>query len=380
MYFWMQEAILMERDRGGRVNGKATMQDVARVAGVSPATAARVIHKNGYVSEGNRERVLKAVEETGYRPNIQARSLRMQRSYTLGLVLSSARDNPFFTNQSHAVRTAAMDSGYSMLTVNHGYSSEVEEAGVKQFLEHNVEAVILCHGWRTESYGPIIEAGVPIIQIESRSIASAHLVAIDPFPGMLKAVTTLVLAGHRRIAFVGGAGTGRDVEEMRGGEPEAERMRAFRRALLASGLAEEECPVVLGSYTSLSKDGKMPGYDLTMSLFRDREEAVTAIIAGSDVMAAGALQALRVLCLLVPEDISIIGYDDSLAQFLAPPIASIAQPYSEIGRATMEILEQVRMTDAIAPQTLEVQTQLTTRGSIIAPKHEQPTTGSEARA
>ena len=183
---------------------KATMADVARMARVSPTVAARVVQGVGYVSEEKRQRVQEAIQATGYRPNLLARSLRTAHTCTLGLVLSYACENPFFTHISHAVRTAAIDAGYSMLTVNHGYSSIAEAQGVRQFVDHRVDAVVLCHPYRMANLQPLIDYRIPIIQIERQLMPQAHIIRLDPRPGLSAAMDELCAAGHRRIAFLGG--------------------------------------------------------------------------------------------------------------------------------------------------------------------------------
>ncbi|TCA47809.1 LacI family transcriptional regulator [Rhizobium leguminosarum bv. viciae] len=342
---------------------KATMADIARLAKVSPTTAARVIHNNGYVSQENRQKVLEAVEVLGYRPNLQARSLRTQRSFSLGLILSAARENPFYTQISHAIRTAAMERGYSMLTVNHSYSQDAEAVGVQQFLDHNVEAVILCHALNLDNIRPLTDAGIPIIQIERHDLEMAHFVELDPAPGMTEAVDTLAALGHRRIAFVGGSIAAETQTD--GPSAEKERIRAFQMAAASAGLVLEDCPVVLGPYDTRGASGRLPGYVLADELLRRSRPIVSAIITGSDVLAAGVLQALYERAIRVPEEVSVIGYDDSFAQFLSPPLTSIAQPYDAIGQAVMTLVEtaQAMPADAIA-QRMRVGTQLVSRASI----------------
>lgn len=319
---------------------KTTMADVARVARVSPTTAARVIHNRGYVSAENRKRVLDAVESTGYRPNLQARSLRLQRSYTLGLVLSSARENPFYTHISHAIRTAASAEGYSMLTVNHSYSAETEISGIKQFLDHGVEAVVLCHALNTKHLAPLIRANVPLIQVERQDVEQAYFIAIDPQPGMSAAVQSLVNQGHNRIAFIG-AKPAKTTNTSSVVTAEQRRSEAFREAVFSCGLAEANCPTILGEYFPSAPDDALPGRLLAEELLARDDATVTAIIAGSDILAAGILQALYEKGIKVPGDMSVIGYDDSVAEFLSPPLSSIAQPYSAIGDAVVAFVGRI---------------------------------------
>ncbi|KQT01678.1 LacI family DNA-binding transcriptional regulator [Rhizobium leguminosarum bv. viciae] len=342
---------------------KPTMADIARLAKVSPTTAARVIHNNGYVSQENREKVLQAVEVLGYRPNLQARSLRTQRSFSLGLILSAARENPFYTQISHAIRTAAMERGYSMLTVNHSYSENAEAVGVQQFLDHNVEAVILCHALNLDNIRVLTDAGVPIVQIERHDLETAHFVELDPTPGMTEALNSLAALGHRRIAFLGGSVEAET--ETAGPSAERERIRAFQMAAVSAGLVLEDCPVILGPYDTRGARGRLPGYDLAEELLRMSLPIVSAIITGSDVLAAGVLQALYDRGIRVPEEISVIGYDDSFAQFLSPPLTSIAQPYDAIGQAVMTLVENTQsLSTQATTKQLRVGTTLIARASI----------------
>jgi LacI family transcriptional regulator len=337
------------------------MTELARAADVSPSTVARVLNESGYVAEETRVRVLEAVRSTGYRPNVQARSLRTQRSFTLGLALSSARDNPFFTHISHAIRVAAAEAGYSLLTINHGYSAEAEAAGIHQFMDYGVEGVILCHPFEPQAFAQITRAGKPVVQIERRAIPDAHSVIIDAAAGISEAIALFVGNGHRRIAFIGGAA---DTSYTEDHGVEADRVKAFRLGILAAGLAIDECPVLATPYRAPSREDPLPGYTKTMEIFGSAGPHPTAVLTGSDVFAAGALQAFAKLGLEVPQDVSLIGYDDSFAHFLAPPLASIAQPYEEIGRKAIELIQQALKSGSSEPLTAHVKTWLQYRPSV----------------
>jgi len=315
-------------------NGKPTMADVAKAAGVSPSTAARVVNGQGYVSDENREAVTRAVESLGYRPNLQARSLRMARSQTLGLIYSDEA-NPVFTKLSHAIRVAASAAGYTMLSVDHDTDGKGETGGIGQFLDHRADVVISCHAHDPAAYEPLRAAGIPIIQIERMFLPDTHLVAYDPRPGLGEALGLLTGLGHRRIGFIGGS----DLYE---GRPrpaidiEAERAGTFLTEARARGLATGDCPVELGPYYARDEDGRLTGEVMVRQMLA--RGPVTAIIAGSDLLAAGILQGLYDMGLRVPDDISVISYDDSIADLLSPPLHAIRQPYNQIAAAVMEIV------------------------------------------
>ncbi|MGO1074943.1 LacI family DNA-binding transcriptional regulator [Inquilinus sp. CA228] len=313
------------------------MADVAREAGVSPSTASRVLHSSGYASAENRQRVLLAAEKVGYRPNMQARGLRTQRSYTLGISLDSATSNPYFTNVAHAVRTQAAAAGFSLLTVDHEFDSAVERDGLRHFLDHSVEAVIVCHPFDAGNFAFVKDAGVPIIQIERDVIVGAHCVAIDPEPGFERALEHLLQLNHRRIGYVGGHRS-TQASPQRGKSVEDRRVHAFRTFGGAMGLDPAQCPVFVIPYDSDISGGTLSGYQFAQQLLRERD-CPTALVVGSDVLAAGILQAAHDFGISVPQDLSIIGYDDSIAKLLSPPLTTIAHPYREIASGVLNILE-----------------------------------------
>jgi LacI family transcriptional regulator len=320
---------------------RATMADVAREAGVSPSTASRVIYDNGYASKENRDRVLAAANKVGYRPNIQARSLRNQRSYAIGLIVDSATSNPHVAHIAHALRTEAAALGYSLLTVDHEYSAAMERDGLKHLLDHNVEAIAVCHPFKVENFAVAKRAKVPLIQVERRNLFTAHRVEIDPKPGIFDAVSHLVDLNHTSVAYIGGVSSSDAAPEIE--SIEVERVEAFRRSVANRGLSQVACPVQLVPYDLKVTDVGLQGYSLGRDLLR-RSGRPTAIIVGSDVLAAGILQAAYELGISVPGELSLIGFDDSIAQFLAPPLSTIVQPHRDIARNILKIM--TRMNDA----------------------------------
>ena len=315
---------------------KPTMADVALYAGVSPTTAARVLHGNGYVSEANREKVLKAAADLEYHPNIQARSLRYSRSFLIGVVLSSAVRNPFFARISHAIRLQANAAGLSILNFNHNYDHATEVDGLRRLLDHRVEAVILCHSFEIGNLAPIQKAGIPIIEIERAFLPETHKILIDPKPGLTAALRDLGAHGHRRIDFLGGsAARGSYGGSSSRSRADEERADAFLQAACDAGLDPRDLRVSTGQYdedSGTTLEGLVRGRELLT-----RADRPTAIVAGSDVLAAGVLQAAYELGLQVPRDISIVGYDDSLGLFLAPALSSVRQPYEDIAKFAIEM-------------------------------------------
>lgn len=315
--------------------GKPTMADVARLAQVSPTTAARVVHDNGYVSEENREQVLRAVKTLGYRPNLQARSLRTQRSQTLGLIYSD-QDNPIFTRLADAIRKAALTQGYSMLSVDYDYVGSSEADGIGQFIDRQVDFVIAFHAFDPKSYVQLLASGIPVIQIERAILPDTHFIALDPRPGLSQALKALMAQGHRNIGFIGGSETFRGQPSLTK-EVELQRAETFLAEASQLGLNPDHCPVLTGEYYARDMGGRLMGQVLASRML-DGPIPVTAIIAGSDILAAGILHEYYARRLRVPDDISLVGYDDSIAELLCPQLASILQPYDEIAAVAMEIV------------------------------------------
>lgn len=332
---------------------KATMSDVARRAGVSAATVARVLYNNGYVKQETRTAVESAVQETGYRPNMVARGLRTSRSYTLGLVVSESRLNAFHPAVAHAVQVEALRQGYTVLTLNNNADPETEAAGVHRFLDHHVDAVIFCSAIDPANVRIIAENGIPTVQVERRIANVGGIVTVDAHDGMREAIDHLHGLGHRRFAYLGGQADSSRMEGRADDAIEAVRERLFRENLLRYGIVVQPEQMHAAPYYDGSKPARQPGHRL-MKQVLGLADRPTAVICGSDLLAAAALQAISEAGLRVPDDISIIGYDDSMAEILTPALTSIAQPIDELGeRAVLMALDLIQ---SGSPKPLEVAT------------------------
>lgn len=305
----------------------ATLAEVARIAGVSTATVARVLKNNGYVSEKARAQIESALKSTGYRPNVMARNLRQRRSYTIGHVVSAVTANPFFMNVAHGAEDEAFPRGFRTLLFNHNGSAERERAGVERFIEQRVDAVLFTTAIEYSDVALLLKEQIPVVQVERRVTAEAPSVIVDNEVGALEAMAYLLELGHRRIAFIGGTPSVSDTLV------EHERENAYRIGLFNAGLSWRSEYVGHGEYYSPLDGTGRDGYRHTKAfLSQPKATRPTAIFATCDILAASALQAIHELGLRVPEDVSIIGFDDTLAQNLAPALTTVAQPMEELGR------------------------------------------------
>jgi DNA-binding LacI/PurR family transcriptional regulator len=298
---------------------RPTIHDVARRAGVSKSLVSLVMQESPYVSDERRAAVLQAVEELSYRPNAMARSLVQQRSRILGVLLSNLH-NPFFADVVNGIEAEALERGYRAF-FNTGFRVPKREAiALETLLELQADGLILAG--TLLDMATINKAGkaVPIVLI-SRATRSQHVDSVtgDEHFGAKIAVDHLVSLGHTRIAHIdGGRGAGAK-----------RRRRGFEIAMAAHGL---EPNIASGSFT---EEGGVVG--VRELLTTDRHP--TAILAPNDLAALGCLQALSDAGRSVPDDVSLMGYDNAwLAGLRHISLTTINQPRHEIGTTTVNLL------------------------------------------
>lgn len=319
-----------------------SIKDVAQSAGVSTATVSRVLANSSRVKEETRRRVLDAVEQLNYRPNLIARSLRAQRSAKLGLVVSDIR-NPFFTAISRAVEDAAYEQGYSVLMCNTDENPEKEELYLNILHDENVAGIIFSPTQQFSARLSTFESNIPFVIIDRMvNTHQADMVLLDNVAAGYELTKHLIENGYRKLAgmFGNASTTGR------------ERNKGFHKALNEHQLkpvAEHFIPPRLKQ-----------GYDTTLGLF-DQSDRPDAIFTSNSMLTAGAYQAVRDRKLRVPEDVALVGFDETTwGALVDPPITLIAQPTEEIGRTATELLFQRIEEPTRSPKTVIL------KGSLIA--------------
>jgi LacI family transcriptional regulator len=338
-----------------------TLIEVARVAGVSTATVNRVLKGAGYVSTDTRTRIEAAIKETRYRPNALARELRRQRSMTIGHVVSAITANPFFVNVARGADDAALEKGFKTLLFNHNGSVEREHQGLERLMERRVDAVLFTVAVSRDDVAMLIEERIPVVQIERTATRDAPSVTVDNAVGAMEAMRHFIELGHRRIALVGG-----DPEQVYHGDSlmravEDERLGAYRAGLAAAGLAWTPDYERLGQYYRHEDGAGVQGYQHMRALL-DGPERPTAVFATCDILAAGVLQAIYEAGLRVPDDISVIGFDDTLAINLAPRLTTVAQPMEDLGREGFA-LALAQIEGEREPRSVRLPSRLVRRGS-----------------
>ncbi|MFE4329125.1 LacI family DNA-binding transcriptional regulator [Streptomyces sp. NPDC056831] len=313
-----------------RSGGRPTLEEVAARAGVGRGTASRVINGSPRVSAHTREAVEAAVAELGYVPNRAARALAGNRTDAIALVVPEPETRffaePYFSDIVRGVGAALADTDMQLLLTLVG--SDRERRRLAQYLTaHRVDGVLLVSVHADDPLPDLLEQlGMPAVMSGRRS-ASEPLAAVDSdnFEGARAAVDHLISRGRRSIATI----TGRlDVYGAR------RRLDGYREAVSAAGLGPDEQLIAPADFTE--EGGAQAMRDLLA-----RRPDVDAVFAASDVMAAGARQVLREAGRRIPDDVALIGFDDSaVARHMDPALTSVRQPIEEMGRTMARVLLQ----------------------------------------
>lgn len=306
---------------------RPNIRDVARAAGVGTSTVTRVMRGDTNVTAETREAVLAAVRQTGYQVNSLARGLKQRRSFVIGHLLRSTVPNPFYVTVARGVEDVAKARGYTALTHNVQGASEAEFSGIDTFLNWQTEALIFTTATDGANVDLAVSRKIPVVQVERPKSSKAPAVLVDNYSGALAAMRHLTDLGHRDIAYIGGIPMSPASAYV-----ERERIAAFRDALAAVGARGRESFLAGPLYLVDVENSLRPGYEAMAALLTSGR-IPTAVQCINDIIAAGALQAIRDAGLRVPEDISVIGFDDTLGAYLSPQLTTVQLPAYELGQA-----------------------------------------------
>ncbi|CAM3622002.1 LacI family transcriptional regulator [Deinococcus saxicola] len=295
----------------------SNIQDVAALAQVSTATASRALSRPEMVADGTRKRVMKAAQQLGYQPNVMARSLRQRESRTVGLIVADIL-NPFHALLAKGVQDTAEQQGYVTLLFNSDEQPEKEARAINTLRGHLLQGLIVVPTSGTRDHLKALPK-LPVVELDRVSgNPQASTVTVDNVSGARAATAHLTGLGHTRIGMIVGQqniSTGVD------------RYAGYRAGLESAGLAYD--PALVRSGHHREDDGHRAALELLASPDVQRP---TALFVGNNEMTVGAVLAARELGLRIPEDLSIVGFDDSRwAQTMSPPLTVVAQPAYELG-------------------------------------------------
>ena len=331
-----------------------TMLDVAKKAGVSKATVSRVLAGNSYVSKSTQERVFKAIEETGYRPNLLARNLATSKSQNIGLVVTNTLYNgPYFSELLFQAATLTEQHGRQLLLADGKHDARQERQAIEFLLDLRCDAIIIYPRFlNTIELDEIIEKTHKPIIVVNRQLEKhpEHCVIAAHEQNTFDAVNYLVSRGHRDIAFISGS-----PDSPTGNS----RLNGYTQALRAHHIAFNAQRLAQGSWSLQS------GYEAGLALLEQGAE-FTALVASNDDMAIGAAKALSAAGKRIPQDVSLLSFDDiPMAAFFVPPLTTVHVPVGEMIMHTLEKL--VMMLDCKPAEPLPAfNGQLIVRDSVVA--------------
>ena len=291
---------------------------------MAPITASRVINSPGIVSAGTRGRVEEAIEELGYVPNRVARSLRLKRTHTLALVVTDIT-NPFWTTVARGVEDAAQGAGFNVILCNTDESEAKQQRYLDVLLQKRVDGILLVPaGTSTELGDWIRKQSTPMVVLDRRiRCAQVDFVCGDSEGGAYQLIRHLLSLGHRRIAVLSGP---KDISTAE------DRVTGYRKALIEAGLEVRSDWVRYGEFNQES------GYEMAQQVLAALPRP-TALFAANNFIAIGALRALRHAGLRVPEDLSVVAFDDLTSGLVIEPFLTVVdQPAYEMGRRATELL------------------------------------------
>lgn len=325
-----------------------TLKDVAEVAGVSSATASLVLNgrAGGRVSDDLAERVEKAAEKLNYRPNLVARSLRTQESKTFVIISNDVATSPFAGAMLAGAQEVAWRNGWLLLLVNSNGDSEIEKAATRSLIQRNVDGFIYAAMFHQEIESPDYLIGQDVILLDCFDTEKRFdSVVPDEYNGARAAVEHLVQSGHTKIAHI---------TTSEGTIAGRERLKGYKAVLSDSNITFRD------EYLVSAKDSNsLDGYVGTKELLKLKDRP-TAIFTYTDRMAVGTYNAIREAGLKIPEDISVIGFDNQqyLVDALMPPLTTIQLPHYEMGAWAVN-----RLIESIDPQNSEP---LKQKGQVIS--------------
>jgi LacI family transcriptional regulator len=334
-------------------NQRPTQADVAELAGVSQSVVSQILNNNDIsVSDETRRRVLDAIEELGYVPNKFAQSLRTNKTLTIASIIPDIT-NPFYPAFQRGIQSVTNKMNYDLIIYDTDEMEENEKRSLKSLQQANVDGAIVSlfhHGF--EALKPLVDQGIPVVYWRGgpvRKDLTIDLIYVDNVAMAKTAVSYLIEKGHSRIGMIAG---------LENTPPRQDRIRGFREAMEKHNLPLEETLIQDGDFTETG------GYQGMKKLLR-LDPRPTAVFASNDLMALGAMLAMREENLRIPEEVALIGLDDiPAAKLVHPSLTTITQMQEDIGRIAAEmIFERIEGTAPSGSRVVEMPYKLIVRDS-----------------
>ena len=314
-----------------------TIRDVAKQAGVAPMTVSRVINNSGYVSEDTRTRVEEAISRLGYVPNMLGPSLRFNQTNTLALVLTDIT-NPFWTTVARGVEDAAQEAGYSVILCNTDESEAKQDQYLTMLLKRRIDGILLVPSTSTSNVVQTIKnQGVKVVVLDREvNDTEVDVVEGDSVGGAYQLTRYLIELGHQHIAILSGP---------QNVSTSSQRVAGFCQAIEEANLPHNTANIYWGEFSQTL------GHEMVRRALQSTPRP-TAFLAVNNFIANGALQALREMNIRVPEDVSVVSFDDIPVSINPMPFLTVAaQPAYEMGYQATQLLV-ARLVNA-GPETVQ---------------------------
>lgn len=331
---------------------KVTIADIARVANVSKATVSRVVNnKLEGVGKETRERILQIIEEYKFQPSMIARGLVTKRTKSLGLIIPDIT-NPFFPQLVRGAEDYANKNGYTLFLCNSDKSIEKEKDYINVFIEKSVDGVILTSNISEKSsqYSALKNYAIPLVLLDRYVDGSEYDVGVflDNVKGAYLAVSYLLNKGHKNIAFITGPMSV---------TTSMNRFKGYEMALNEKKLEVDQSLIKEGDYLIDS------GIKKVTELLEEGKK-FTAVFAGNDMMAIGAMKALKSRNIKIPENVEVIGFDNiELSQVVEPPLTTVAQPAYDMGVLGAKLLIKLIEGKKLRTKNFVLEPELIIRGT-----------------
>ena len=330
-------------------NRSPTLKDVADRAGVSPKTVSNVVNNWPYVTEETRNKVLREIKATGYRPSVLARSLVTGETRTVGVVITDI-SNPFFGQAIRGCEDGLNDAGYSVMLCDTDEDLAKEQRYLNTLGGKGVDGLILWGGRSTRDEVLAAAGKVPIVAIDSDCGGEAEnitVVEIDNEDGAKGAVGHLLKSGRRRIGYLAGPGQRQTAEK---------RLSGYRVALAEAGFDFDPCLVASGLPSIRG------GYEAALRLLD--KQRVDALFCYNDLMAIGAIVACSHKDLAIPADVALVGFDDiSMSALISPPLMTVRIAQYDLGKLAASLLLDRLRGEVAKPMRIVFPTELQIRNS-----------------
>ena len=301
------------------------ISDVAKYAGVSTATVSRILNNLSGYSDKTKVKVEKAIEELGYKPNAMARGLVSNKTNTIGVLLPCVTGR-FSSELLKGIEKIAHAKGYSVIICNTDMNGERTMSYLKTLSEKRVEGILFISEWVTDEYGKFLSSlGIPVVLVATHSPKfNFPTVRVDDFAAAYTATNYLITCGHTKIGLITGS-----KEDRIAGLP---RIEGYKKALIDADLEVKESYIAYGDFHFESGIA-------SMAILDARDLGLSAVFATSDEMASGAITYLHNSGRQIPEEFSVIGYDDTLDALMCyPSLTTLHQPIEEMGEYAMDLI------------------------------------------